>query len=313
MLELPDAWVWDSWLADTAEEHHLFFLFASRALRDPDLRHRRASIGHAVSTDLRRWRRLPDALVRAEPPAFDDVATWTGSVVRGDDGLWRLFYTGLSDDPVPCTQRIGVAVSADLVTWTRRPEPVVVADPRWYATGRTAGDETFRDPWVPRGPDGRWHMLVTARAPAASSTEDGVLGHAVSDDLESWTVMPPLSEPGLGFGQLEVPQVVEVDGSSLLVFSCLAPELGDRHAGSPGGIWVAPAAGPLGPFDLASARLITDASRYAGRVVRDRRGEPVLLAFENETAQGFGGRIADPVPLKALLQVPPAGLRGGDA
>jgi beta-fructofuranosidase len=108
-----------------------------------------------------------------------------------------------------------------------------------------------------------------------------------------------------------VPQVVEVDGSWLLVFSCLAPELGERHAGSPGGVWAAPAADPLGPFDLAGARLLTDASRYAGRVVRDRSGEPVLLAFENETPQGFGGRIADPVPLKALLQAAPAGLRGG--
>jgi hypothetical protein len=30
------------------------------------------------------------------PPAFDDLATRTGSVVRDRDGRWRLFYTGVT-------------------------------------------------------------------------------------------------------------------------------------------------------------------------------------------------------------------------
>src|SRR5439155_2266683 len=81
MLELPDSWTWDFWLADTGAEYHLFFLRASRALLDPDRRHYRASVGHAVSTDLVNWDLLPDALVPSDSPAWDDLATWTGSVV----------------------------------------------------------------------------------------------------------------------------------------------------------------------------------------------------------------------------------------
>lgn len=94
MFVLPDSWVWDFWLADDGDRYHLFFLYASKALKDPDARHYRASIGHAVSDDLVNWTRVVDALVRGDAPAFDELATWTGSVVRGDDGLWRMFYTG---------------------------------------------------------------------------------------------------------------------------------------------------------------------------------------------------------------------------
>jgi beta-fructofuranosidase len=28
---------------------------------------------------------------------WDDLALWTGSVARGDDGVWRLFYGELID------------------------------------------------------------------------------------------------------------------------------------------------------------------------------------------------------------------------
>ena len=82
-FRLPDHWVWDSWLADDGENYHLFFLRASRALIDPDKRHHRASIGHAVSPNLEEWTLLPDALTADDTPAWDDLATWTGSVVRG--------------------------------------------------------------------------------------------------------------------------------------------------------------------------------------------------------------------------------------
>ena len=70
-----------------------------RALGDPDARHHRASIGHAISTDLTHWERVRDALVRSDPPAFDDLATWTGSVIQHPDGTWFLFYTGATLDP----------------------------------------------------------------------------------------------------------------------------------------------------------------------------------------------------------------------
>jgi beta-fructofuranosidase len=133
MLELADAWTWDCWFADDGVDYHAFYLKASRAWLDPEKRHLHAAIGHAVSADLVNWRELPDALVPAEDPlAFDHVATWSGSVIRDPQHGWRMFYTGRAAFKPVQRQRIGSAVSNDLITWRRDPLPAIEADPRWY-------------------------------------------------------------------------------------------------------------------------------------------------------------------------------------
>ncbi|TAM68193.1 MAG: glycosyl hydrolase family 32 [Microbacteriaceae bacterium] len=301
MLELPDSWTWDFWLADTGTEYHLFFLFASRALGEESRRHRRASIGHAVSTDLVTWTRVSDALVRSDTPSADDVATWTGSIVQADDGEWHLFFTGCSDDPVPTAQRVMVATSTDLMHWRKSPAVIAAADPRWYATGADGPDEPFRDPWV-FSSGGQWHMLITARAPSGEPTETGIIGHVTSPDLLQWEVQPPVTGAGHGFGQLEVPQVVEIDGRWLVLFSCLRAELAPwrRDTDAGGGVWMAEADGPLGPFHLENARRLTDESLYSGRVIQDRCGAWQFLAFENYRKGEFVGRLSDPVPFAEL-------------
>ncbi|MBO3100916.1 family 43 glycosylhydrolase [Cellulomonas fengjieae] len=301
MLELPDSWVWDFWLADDGESYHLFFLYASRALGDPDARHHRASVGHAVSTDLTSWTRVADALVRGDSPAFDDLATWTGSVVRHPDGTWFMFYTGATMTLGGNVQTIGYATSADLTTWTKSPDnPVLRADPRWYELledGQWA-EEAFRDPWVFADPDGDgWHMLVTARARTGPADSRGALGHAWSPDLRRWELRAPLTAPEDGFGHLEVAQVEDVDGTWVVVFSCLATSADTRTNGTSAGVWVARGAGPLGPFDIANAQPLTGSDLYSGRLVRRRDSARwLLLAFHNDAADGtFVGSISDPM------------------
>jgi beta-fructofuranosidase len=304
VLRLPDAWIWDFWLADDGSMYHLFFLRASRALGDPQRRHFRASVGHATSTDLRHWTQTADALVPGDRPAFDDVAIWTGSVVPGPDGTWHMFYTAAGSADIGLVQRIGLATSIDLVTWHRHPaSPVVQADPRWYEIlgDSTWPDQAWRDPWVFPDPSGDgWHMLITARANTGSVDDRGVLGHARSTDLVHWTTQPPLTAPGAGFGQLEVPQTEIIDGTPTLLFSCLGDELADRrrHGGTTGGVWTATADTVLGPFDVAGARPLTDDRLYSGRLVRDHDGQWVLLAFRHLDAPGsFVGELIDPMPV----------------
>ncbi len=54
----------------------------------------------------------------------------------------------------------------------------------------------------------------------------------------------------------------------------------------------------LGPFDLSRATLVAGQSLYSGRIIRDRSGNWVMLAFRNEDSRGhFVGEITDPMPI----------------
>ncbi len=87
----------------------------------------------------------------ARPAVSTTPPTWTGSVVRGPDGRWRLYYTGsrfLSPASNANVETIGMAVSDDLFTWLKLPGPIAAADPASYETLGTSAwpEEAFRDP-----------------------------------------------------------------------------------------------------------------------------------------------------------------------
>ena len=314
MLRLADDWVWDSWPFDSHGRHHVFFLKARRNLEDPELRHVNVTIGHAVSDDWRTWELLPDALHPASGPSWDDYTTWTGSVVKGPE-RYHLFYTGTSQADGVAVQRIGRADSDDLVHWTRfGSRPVVTADPRWYQSADGGGDnaQAWRDPWVYRqGEEGPWHMLITAQLPGEEPGH-GVVGHAISEDLETWEVQPPLSQPG-PFGVLEVVQPVMLEGRHYLLASCGAAQLNPQYhgVGAPGGMFLLPGDGPLGPWSADRARRVAEPSLYAARVIDDG-GTPALLGFRDVENGEFIGEIPDPVPL-AVEDHPVAEAQAGAA
>ncbi|MFB7884594.1 family 43 glycosylhydrolase [Microbacterium sp. NPDC056057] len=305
MFDLPDSWVWDYWFADDGERYHLFFLYASRALHDPEARHYRASIGHAVSTDLVEWTQVADALVRSDAPAFDELATWTGSVVRHPDGTWFMFYTGATLAPGGQNiQRIGYATSPDLFTWTKAGGPVLEAKGPWYEKLSSGAwhDEAFRDPWVFADPDGNgWHMLITARSPEGPADGRGVIGHAWSADLRTWELREPLSAPSAeGFGQLEVLQAEIVDGRPVVIFSCMKEQSTDSRRAEAAGTWAVPAESLLGPFDIDAAYPLTGEDLYVGRLLQRRSdGQWLLFAFRNIGEDGrFVGGVTDPMPVQ---------------
>jgi beta-fructofuranosidase len=260
VLRLPDHWVWDSWIADDGERYHLFFLKAPRSLGDGALRHTAAVVGHATSADLVGWDVHEDALL-PEPGRWDDLATW---------------------------RRVG-------------DRPLLDPDPRWYATlpEDTAASEAWRDPFVYRDRDG-WHMLITARAAGAPRLRDGVLGHAVSDDLRDWRLEPPLTAPA-GFGQLEVPQVRVVDGRPLLVFTChpeeQSPEQVARHG--PHSTWYVLGDSLTGPWDIHAARPFeAEPELFAAPLVQRRDGTWTFVGFRNREAEGIlSFELLDPIPV----------------
>jgi len=320
VLRRDDLWIWDSWPVEDGDDRHLFYLQAPRALGDPIARHTHAAVGHAVSPDWEHWTILPDALTASPSPAWDDLAIWTGSIVRGDTGRWHFFYTALSQHEGGRVQRIGRADSDDLITWHRAgAEPLLCADPRWYETIDQMDwhEETWRDPWVLRDPEGDgWHMLITARDPVAPRLRDGILGHARSADLVTWELGPPLTAPA-GFGQLEVPQVRCVDGTWLLVFTTAGQHWSEAYRRSNPqspvtGTHYLMADDPRGPWTIAPGAFLDGAEpckRYAARIVKTAAGLRIL-GFADGGKAHFGGYIMDPEPVEVLadgrLEVAPA-------
>ena len=302
-FSVKDSWAWDFWLVDDGSTYHMYYLHAPQSLGDPELRHRNARIGHATSPDLTGWVSHGVVLRPDDPEAFDGTATWTGSVMQGPDGLWRMFYTGARIYETHNIETIGVATSPDLYTWTKQPGQVTEVDGRWYEKygDSTWPEEAWRDPWVFADPAGDgWHMLITARANTGEVDNRGVIGHARSSDLVTWDVMPPLSQPGAGFAHLEVPQVIVIDGRNVLLFSCpldkLAPERAEGYRG--GGIWSLEVQHLTGPYHLTPAAVVTTMPLYSGRVIRDRAGQWMLLACVDATRDGsFDGVVSDPIPV----------------
>jgi len=323
VLRLQDKWVWDFWFAHEGEDYHIFYLQASRALENTDMRHWNVSIGHAVSRDLRQWRILPDALRPSdpiiEPEAFDTHTTWTGSIIR-HDSLWYMFYTGGKRSENGLIQRVGLATSYDLLTWDKHPNnPLIQANPRWYETlnFNEWRDESWRDPFVFRLDDGVYHALICARANDGPADGRGVIAHAQSANLLDWEVLPPVMTPG-DFSQMEVPQVSEIGGRYYLLFCTSKADFSAaRRAriGQPAvtGTHYLVADQPLGPYHYLTDEFLagdTLGSLYAGKLIQDATGQWQFIAFRNMTEDGiFAGEIIDPLPVgvepngKLLLQL----------
>ena len=313
MLHLADQWIWDSWVADDGDRYHLYFLQAPRSLGDPGKRHINARVGHAVSEDLVTWDYLGECFGPAEA-GFDDLAIWTGSVVRDGD-RWRMFYTAISTAGHHIfDQRVGSAVSADLHSWRRSSrEQTLGVDRRWYKTldlappGTTGPDlttasETWRDPLVVADPGGDgWHMLVTARGVGAGKNDDGVIAHARSRDLLTWEAGPPLCAPGAGFGQLEVLQSKKIGDRWVLVFTCHPQEMTPERIAESGEYctWSVPSPGLLGPFDIKRARPFTaEPDLFAAPLVQLRDGSWVIVGFRNVEPKGRDEfHLIDPIPV----------------
>ena len=313
VLKLQEKWIWDSWYTRTGETWHAFFLMADKVIGDPELRHFNVTQGHATSTDLKNWTFQGTSLAPSAGPAFDDYTVWTGSVIRGPDGLWHQFYTGGSRAEDALIQRIGHAVSPDLETWSRVGDDGLCLDMTGpntvhYETEHMVGhwhDRAMRDPYVIADPDGDGYLMYfTARAPGiAEPNGGGAIGLATSPDLYSWTLEPPVFVGG--FGQLEVPQVFSIDGRWYCLF-CTSDQHWSKayrasHEQTPvTGSHYLIAATPRGPWCIAPGDFFDGSmpcKRYAGRMLETDEGW-VIIGFADGGRAAFGGYLLDPEPVR---------------
>lgn len=321
MLTLENQWVWDFWTFKDGPLWHIWFLKADKALVDENLRHWNVTQGHATSTDLRNWEYHGTSMSPAASPAWDDKTVWTGSVLR-EGGLWHLFYTGTCVAEGGKRQRIGHATSCDGHNWQRVGDGLVL--------DLTPGDEVsalyeehddvtngpwdgraMRDPWVIKDPHGPgWLMYFTARVASGDELNArGAIGLARSDDLYHWTLQAPIYAGG-DYGQLEVPQVFEIDGRWYCGFCTAAHHWSQARveahaeAGHGAPVWgshylMAPDA--LGPWTVVEGPFLDGAvpcRRYAGKIV-ESDGGLALLGFDYWDADGnFIGRVCDPIAIR---------------
>lgn len=176
-------------------------------------------IAHAVSKDCMNWKRVKSALFVGDPGDWDDDMLWTMNVV-GNGGSYEMYYTGLSQREKGCYQRIGKAVSSDLVHWTK------VADSRFPVASRGPWYESqsdnprhwlsWRDPYVFRE-DGESYLLVCARTNQGSISRRGCVGVIqLKDDRAE--LKPPLFTPYV-YDDIECPCLVKLEGLYYLIGS----------------------------------------------------------------------------------------------
>ena len=308
VLALDDHWIWDSWYLRDGDIWHGYFLKAPKSLGDPELRHFNVQQGHAVSRDLKTWEHLGTHLQPSTGPAWDDYTTWTGSTLRDESGGWHLFYTGSRRSEDGLYQRIGHAVSEDGHNWSRVGDGLCLdlegpnrdlydhdhAKSLWH-------DRAMRDPWVMKDPGGAgWLMFFTSRAAGiAEPNAGGAIGFATSADLHDWTLEPPVFSGG--YGQLEVPQVFQVEGRWYCLFCTAAEHFSkDRARVTPGG----PVTGnhylmaddPRGPWQIAPGFLdgSLPPNRYAARIVQTPEGMVILGFAQRPDGGAFRGYVMDP-------------------
>lgn len=216
--------LWDFWLLRDNGVYHAFYL-QSRKTKDPEERHNaHVSIGHAVSQDLKHWHEQSTALQPGKKGSWDDLALWTGSVIK-KGSTYYLFYTGRNSNRERMwVQKIGLAYSNDLLHWKKAKEnPLLEADATYYATDAVKNKlgkiPAWRDPFVFKDPQtGAYFMTISARKKGIKKEYTGCIALARSHDLLRWDILPPILAPGR-YDEMETSQVVYHNGNYYLFFS----------------------------------------------------------------------------------------------
>ena len=208
----PGHQTWDFCVVRPDSVYHLYYHAITEACSHASCAD---TIFHATSPDLCNWE-LVGAALTVGPDDWDAGAIWAPDVVRDEPNQrWVMAYTGVD---TAMNQRICLAYSDDLYAWTKSPaNPVIEPDPDKYIWDPEGNWSDFRDPFLYRQDD-VWHILVTAKKWLGQAT--GVLYHATSSDLQTWTDVGPFFYNDGATPQLllESPQYYERGGVEHLLF-----------------------------------------------------------------------------------------------
>ena len=206
--------LWDTWMFHYKGTFHLYYL---QNVGDKGWK----QIGHATSEDLLHWSEQEPALVSGEGDAWDSGALGTGMTFC-DSKKFYMTYCGL-EKGLP--QRIGIASSDDLFHWVKNPaNPILIPEMGGgiYENDLAENNNvsiSWRDAFVLYDKkDERFHALIAARVSKGPHHKRGCTAHAITKDLETWKVLPPIYSPGKFFDH-EVPALYAINGRHYLLWS----------------------------------------------------------------------------------------------
>ncbi|MCB0669455.1 MAG: family 43 glycosylhydrolase [Saprospiraceae bacterium] len=216
-------------------------------------------IAHAISNDGVSWKRVNNALFVGHPGAWDDDMLWTMHAAEYQDKFY-LFYTGLSLKDKGSMQKIGIAVSDDLMEWTK------VTDERFPARSQAPYYEdlknnprqwlSFRDPFY-YTENGRHFLFVCARASEGPFSRRGCVAtlELFEDKLVS---LPPILYPRM-YDDVECPCVFKIRDKYYLIGS-IREDIKVRY-------WFSEDL--LGEYHSFHSDVLIPKGNYAARVVKD--------------------------------------------
>lgn len=224
--------VWDSWAIQSTDKNgdilwHIYFLQAEDSLSNREnflLRRDTATLGYATTRDFVEFSYKGTVLEASKEAAvWDNSSIWSGcTYFDKKENNYKLLYTSVSKEENMSVQRMGVAVSSDLSTWTKKG---LISEPsrgkQWYETLETINNPreqtvAWRDPFVFYNPkDGYHYALICARKNQGDPYKRGCIGLLKSKDLYNWETLPPIFSPDI-FMQMEMPSLYshqDKDGS----------------------------------------------------------------------------------------------------
>lgn len=222
-------------------------------------------IAHAVSRDGISWRRIKNALFVGDPGDWDDDMLWTMHVYR-DENRYLMYYTGLQRQDRGVVQRIGLAMSDDLINWKKSGVcgfPLESRAPHYEDVTNNPRDWiSFRDPFRFDHNQDKY-LLFCGRQSTGPVSRRGCVGlmKSVGDKFE---FQKPLFSP-FAYDDVECPCIIKMDRYYYLIGS-LREDIKVRY-------WFSPEF--LNEYHTFHDNVLLPQGNYAARIVRD--GDHVLI------------------------------------
>ncbi|MBI5467233.1 MAG: family 43 glycosylhydrolase, partial [Candidatus Kerfeldbacteria bacterium] len=168
---------------------HVFAIYCDLTVGCDSLRR---GLMHLTSTDLTHWTEVGYVLPPDNGSSWDSYDIWAPSIVERD-GTYYMYYTGVQKNGSnTLVQKIGLATSTDLYTWTKSgSNPVVDCSTfTWgvyYNTADSGDGAACRDANVTWDPnEHQWVMSLSTRRTGSTPANIMTIALATSENLTSW-------------------------------------------------------------------------------------------------------------------------------